>query len=119
MQSDEEGTAVAELLGSQPAIILLGHGATTVGGSLPEAVMNMIWLEQQAEMNWYAYCAAGPNHPCIPDELVDEQVNAPSLNSYPHLAMHFQREANQITDPTVGGAYQVYTHYADLVSRDL
>jgi L-ribulose-5-phosphate 4-epimerase len=119
VQSDEEGSAVAELLGSSPAVLLFGHGATTVGKRLEEAVMNMVWLEEQAEMNWYAYCAAGPNHPRIPDELADEHINVPDLNTLPHLAMHFKASANQVNDPTIGGAWQTYTHYANLVSRDL
>ena len=119
VQSDEEGTTVANLLGQQSAILLFGHGATTVGRSVEESVMNMIWLEEQAQMNWFAYCAAGPNHPRIPDELADEHINVPDLNTYPHLAMHFQKAANQVKDPSVGGAWQMYRHYADLVSGDL
>ena len=81
--------------------------------------MNMIWLEQQAHMTWLAYCAAGPDHPRIPDELADEHINVPDLNSYPHLAMHFKGSATQVRDPNVGGAWQAYKHFADLVSRDL
>src|SRR5437762_3272386 len=60
--SDEEGIAVARLLGDNSAILLEGHGATTVGASLEQAVMNMINLEEQAKMNWYEYCAAGPGY---------------------------------------------------------
>jgi ribulose-5-phosphate 4-epimerase/fuculose-1-phosphate aldolase len=119
VQSDEEGSEVARLLGSGSAIVLFGHGATTVGSRVEESVMNMIWLEQQAHMNWLGYCAAGPDHPRIPDHLADEHINVPDLNSYPHLAMHFKSTANQVKDPSVGGAWQAYRHFADLVSRDL
>jgi ribulose-5-phosphate 4-epimerase/fuculose-1-phosphate aldolase len=119
VQSDEEGSEVARLLGDGPAILLFGHGATTVGRRVEESVMNMIWLEQQAHMNWLATCAAGPDHPRIPDELADEHINVPDLNTYPHLAMHFKGSANQVRDPNVGGAWQAYKHFAELVSRDL
>src|SRR5262249_159308 len=55
--SDEEGMAVARLLGDGTAILLEGHGATTVGNNLEQAVLNMINLEEQARMSWYAECA--------------------------------------------------------------
>jgi len=119
VQTEEEGQEVARLLDDHSAVLLFGHGATTVGGRVEESVMNMVWLEQQAQMNWYAYCAAGPNHPRIPDELADEQINVPNLNELPHLAMHFKSEVNQVRNPDVGGVWQAYRHYAELVSRDL
>src|SRR5207245_1650305 len=59
VQSDEEGMEVAELLGQAPTILLRGHGATTTGRTLQQSVMNMVHLEEQARMNWLAYCAAG------------------------------------------------------------
>ena len=34
--------------------------------------MNMLLFEEQARMNWYAYCVAGPNHRLIPPECVAE-----------------------------------------------
>jgi ribulose-5-phosphate 4-epimerase/fuculose-1-phosphate aldolase len=45
--SDEEGMAVARLLGDHSAVLLEGHGATTVGANLEQAVMNMINLESR------------------------------------------------------------------------
>ena len=112
VQSEEEGQEVAALLGDSPAIILRGHGATTTGASLADAVTNMLWLEEQARMNWYAYCAAGPDHPRIADDLIDEMDNRPGLADLPHFreALSGQRQ------PRVGGLWK---HYADLVSHDL
>ena len=81
----EEGMEVAGLLGESKAIILQGHGATTVGGSLRESVTAMAQLEEQAKMNWYAYCAAGPDHPGIPDEHLEEMAGRPPLNELPHF----------------------------------
>jgi ribulose-5-phosphate 4-epimerase/fuculose-1-phosphate aldolase len=84
--TDEEGSEVARLLGESRAILLEGHGATTVGTTLEEAVMAMLNLEEQAKMNWYAYCAAGPNHRRIPDENVAELSNLQTVRQQPHFA---------------------------------
>src|SRR3984893_18918489 len=43
----------ARLIQSFQAVSLQGHGATTTGASLEEAVMNMLQLEEQARMNYY------------------------------------------------------------------
>src|SRR5207248_1122927 len=43
--SEEEGMEVAKTLGSNRAILLYGHGATTCGASLEEAVTSMLLLE--------------------------------------------------------------------------
>src|ERR671933_428673 len=51
--TDEEGEEVARLLPGFKAVVLKGHGATTVGSSLEEAVMNMLQLEEQARMNYF------------------------------------------------------------------
>jgi ribulose-5-phosphate 4-epimerase/fuculose-1-phosphate aldolase len=61
--TEREGQEVAKLLGNSKAVVPLGHGATTAGASLQESVMSMILLEHQAEMNYYAYCAAGRDYP--------------------------------------------------------
>jgi L-fuculose-phosphate aldolase len=112
VQSDEEGMEVAELLGSSRAIILQGHGATTTGDSLQQSVMNMVHLEEQARMNWYAYCAAGPDHPCIPDQLIDEMTNRTPLADLPH----FKDLMAERGRPNPQGYWQYLT---EEVSRDL
>jgi ribulose-5-phosphate 4-epimerase/fuculose-1-phosphate aldolase len=104
IQSDEEGTEVASLLGDAKAVLLRGHGATTVGGSLEESVMSMLQLEEQARMNWYACCAAGPGYTAIPDEDI-----ATPLRELPHF-----RDVMRQGQPRVGG---VWALYSDLVSR--
>jgi len=83
--SDEEGKEVAKLLGDGQAVLLLGHGATTVGRTPEESVMRMIHLEHQAQMNYYALSALGPNFPSIPDELIQEMIDAPPQNTHPHF----------------------------------
>jgi ribulose-5-phosphate 4-epimerase/fuculose-1-phosphate aldolase len=111
--SDDEGMEVARLLGDNSAVLLEGHGATTVGANLEQAVMNMINLEEQARMTWYAWCAAGPNHRYIPDINVAEVSNVARAGELPHLRdVMAQRDAGRRS----GG---VYAYYNDLAERRL
>jgi len=109
IQSDEEGMEVANLIGGSKAVLLRGHGATTTGASLEEAVMNMLQLEEQAKMNWYACCAAGLNHSVIPDENIEEMTARTPLRELPHF-----REVMRQGQPRIGG---VWAYYSELVSR--
>ena len=111
IQSDEEGMEVANLLGESKAVILRGHGATTTGANLEEAVMNMLQLEEQARMNWYACCAAGINHSVIPEENIDEMSNRTALRDLPHF-----RDVMRQGQPRIGG---VWAYYSELVSRSI
>jgi ribulose-5-phosphate 4-epimerase/fuculose-1-phosphate aldolase len=111
IQSDEEGMEVANLLGESKAVILQGHGATTTGSNLEDAVMNMLQLEEQARMNWYACCAAGIGHAVIPDANIDEMTNRTPLRELPHF-----REVMRQGQPRIGG---VWSHYSELVSRSI
>lgn len=109
IQSDEEGMEVANLIGGSKAVLLRGHGATTTGASLEEAVMNMLQLEEQAKMNWYACCAAGINHSVIPDENIEEITARAPLRELPHF-----RDVMRQGQPRTGG---VWAYYSELVSR--
>lgn len=110
----EEGMEVARLLGDSKAILLEGHGATTVGASLEEAVMNMINLEEQAKMNWYARCAAGPYYRRIPEQNLDELSNLRLAPTLPHfkdlLAENAALEAGQ--PRRRAGVYAYYSEMA-------
>jgi len=53
--TDEQGDRVAKRMGNKNAILLRGHGAVTAGKGVEEATINMINLEEQARMNYYAY----------------------------------------------------------------
>ncbi len=85
IQSDAEGMEVANRLGDHKAILLRGHGAVTTGKSLSEAVMGMAQLEEQAQLNYLAYCAEGKNHSYLPNDLLDEMVNRTPLFEQPHF----------------------------------
>ena len=71
--------------------------------------MNMIHLEEQAKMNWYAACAAGPNYRHIPDANVAEVSNVQRANEQPHLK---DVMAQRVPGPRVGGVYAYYSERA-------
>ena len=104
VQTDEEGMEVAALLGNSKVMLFFGHGAAATGANLIESVTNMINLEEQAKMNWYAYCAAGPDHPSIPHPLIDEMVNRPKLWELPQFAPHMDPSK----PPMVTGVWDYY-----------
>jgi L-fuculose-phosphate aldolase len=85
IQSDAEGMELANLLGDSRAILLRGHGAVTTGKNLSEAVMDMARLEEQARMNYLAYCAQGKDYTYLGDDLLDEMVNRTPLYEQPHF----------------------------------
>lgn len=113
VQTDEEGMEVATLLGDSKAILLEGHGAATTGRSLEESVMNMLQLEEQAKMNYLAYCADGKEHRSIPMESVREMSGRTPTNELPHFkdVMSDRRPA--------GGGGGVWMYYSEIVSKDL
>jgi ribulose-5-phosphate 4-epimerase/fuculose-1-phosphate aldolase len=85
IQSDAEGMELANMLGDSRAALLLGHGAVTTGKSLSESVMSMANLEEQARMNYLAYCAEGKGYTCLTADLLDEMVNRTPLYEQPHF----------------------------------
>jgi ribulose-5-phosphate 4-epimerase/fuculose-1-phosphate aldolase len=102
---------VARLLGDNKAIILRGHGAATTGIDLSESLLTMLQLEEQAKMNWYACCAAGPNHARIPEPLIEEITNRTPVTELPHLKERLQGRRHR--------GEGVWNYYAQLVSKDL
>jgi ribulose-5-phosphate 4-epimerase/fuculose-1-phosphate aldolase len=85
IQSDAEGMEVANLLGQSEAILLRGHGAVTTGTKISQAVMGMAHLEEQAHMNYLAYCAQGKDYTFLQDEVLDEMLNRIPLSAHPHF----------------------------------
>ncbi len=111
--SDEEGSEVARLMTGFKAVLLQGHGATTTGETVDEAVTNMLQLEEQARMNYYALAAMGPDFPGLPEDIVAEQLVRPDLAAQPHFREPMARTKGQ---PRVNGVWQ---YYAKQVSADL
>jgi ribulose-5-phosphate 4-epimerase/fuculose-1-phosphate aldolase len=111
--TEREGQEVAKLLANGKAVLLLGHGATTAGASLEESVMTMVLLEHQAEMNYYAYCAAGPEYPRIPHDLIDEMEQLRGLDE-PHIEARVKQLGSRRRE---GNA--VYNYLKELVAADM
>ena len=85
IQSNAEGMEVANLLGESQAMLLRGHGAVTTGKTLSEAVMSMAHLEEQAQMNYLAYCAEGKDYTYLQNDVLDEMLNRTPLSEQPHF----------------------------------
>ncbi len=85
IQTEAEGMEVANLLGESQAMLLRGHGAVTTGKNVSEAVMGMAQLEEQAQLNYLAYCAEGQDYTHLSDDLIDEMSNRPPLFEQPHF----------------------------------
>ena len=107
--TEKDGIEVAQTLGDGRAILLQGHGAATVGSNLEDSFMTMFQLEEQARMNWYAYCAAGPDHGYTPPEKVAEHsANSRLISEQPHLKPEQPRAGRR----EAGGVWAYYTHLA-------
>jgi 3,4-dihydroxyphthalate decarboxylase len=111
VSTEEDGAGVSKLLGDARTILLRGHGAVTAGQTMEQCFMTMYNLEEQARMNYYGYCAAGPDHPGIPEELLSEQN--PSRAEMPHF-----KDSDTVlgSGPRVGG---VWAHYTLLVQEKM
>jgi ribulose-5-phosphate 4-epimerase/fuculose-1-phosphate aldolase len=85
VNTDAEGTELAEVLGNATVCMLEGHGAVSVGTSVQSSVITMMQLEEQARMNYLAYCAMGREYRSIPESsLVEDSAKGP-LNELPHF----------------------------------
>lgn len=69
---DEEGAAVAELLGDDIAVMLRGHGAVVTGKSIADAVVSSIKLEFNARMLYYQSHFGEPWY--LPEGYVEREV---------------------------------------------
>ena len=105
--TEEDGVEVAATLGDLPAVLLRGHGAATVGPSLEDAVVTMLYLEEQAKMNWYAYCAAGADHAHVPHEdVVEFAAHSAGMSQLEHLKGPIaQGGRRQTQQQSIFGAY--------------
>ena len=104
---EKDGAEVASLMGDSDAIMLQGHGAATVGNSLEESVVTMLQLEEQAKMNWYAYCAAGPDYAVITAEQGKEFIaNMRTMSEAEHLKPEVA--------PTARKPSGIWNHYAEM-----
>jgi ribulose-5-phosphate 4-epimerase/fuculose-1-phosphate aldolase len=105
--SVESGEEMTRSLGKASAVQLLGHGVTTVGKTMEDAVMNAWQLEHQAMMNYYACSIGGPDHAAIPDDQIEE-----FLQWKPLAEPHFQEAVAKVGKVNTGGSM-----WSDLMDR--
>ena len=110
--SVEHGRDMVKSLGKANAVHLLGHGATTVGNSMENAVMTMWQLEHQAQMNYYAHTLGGAGHAQIPDELIEE-----FLQWKPLAEPHFQEAVARVGKVNTGGS--MWSDLMDQAAKEL
>ena len=104
---EKDGAEVAQLMGDSDAIMLQGHGAATVGGDMEDAVINMLHLEEQARMNYLAFCAVGSNHATLTKEQTQDFVaNMRSMPDADHLKPQVA--------PTPRKPSGIWLHYTEL-----
>src|SRR5205823_75298 len=107
---EEDGVEVAKLLGDREAILLQGHGAATVGADMEDSVTNMLYLEEQARMNYLAFCAMGKDHPVLSREQRTEFAqNMRLLGAQEHLKPEVA--------PTSRKPSGIWLHYARLAAQ--
>jgi len=63
-------------LGDEFCCLLRGHGAVTLAGSPEKAVLNMLYLEEQARLNVLARMTLGRNYTGIPHEQVERFLDS-------------------------------------------
>ena len=84
--NEKDGLEVSQIMGEHSAILLQGHGAATAGADMEDAMVNMLHLEEQARMNYLAYCAVGPNHQSLTkDQQMDFVANMRTMAEAEHL----------------------------------
>jgi ribulose-5-phosphate 4-epimerase/fuculose-1-phosphate aldolase len=101
--TEEQGMDVVRTMGNARALILLGHGATTVGRSLQEAITTMLQLEEQARMNWVVRAAGGSTR-AVADDLVQEMEDQVNITQLPHFQGLFAGDRR----PQVTGLWDYY-----------
>jgi ribulose-5-phosphate 4-epimerase/fuculose-1-phosphate aldolase len=105
--SESAGLEMTKCLGTASAVQLFGHGVTTVGKTMEEAVVGMAQLEHQAQMNYHACAIAGRDHPRIPDNLIEE-----FLAWKPLAEPHFQEAVQRRGAAKMGGSI-----WSDLMAK--
>jgi ribulose-5-phosphate 4-epimerase/fuculose-1-phosphate aldolase len=75
ISTEKLGNEVSQTLADKPAILVRGNGQVTVGGTLPEAVMMAIYLEEAAEV-LYGALQIGKPIPLTIEESMQRQREA-------------------------------------------
>jgi L-fuculose-phosphate aldolase len=98
IRSPAMGKGVATALGPHRAVLLKNHGVAVVGASIEEAVINVIMLENAAQVQMIAEAAGdtGPEFPREDIEKLKQEISQPEqfLINFSYLARRLQRGAN-------------------------
>ncbi len=62
VRSAKSGAALAACLGDASTVLMRGHGSTTVGRTLPEAVFNAVYTEVNARVQYQAMQLGSPTY---------------------------------------------------------
>lgn len=90
----QDGLEVAATLGDRMALLMQGHGITTVGEGVEQATVNAIYLERTAHMQWVASCVGTP-------------VKMPDRNTAIMAATN------------TGRAHHAFAYFAELLPQEL
>ncbi len=95
IRSPTLGKEVAAALGPHRAVLLKNHGVVVVGASIEEAVINVIMLENAAQVQMITEAAGdpGPEFPHDDIETLRQQISQPEqfLINFNYLARREQR----------------------------
>jgi L-fuculose-phosphate aldolase len=91
------GKSVATALGPHRAVLLRNHGVAVVGASIEEAVINVIMLENAAQVQMTVEAAGdpGPEFPPADIEKLKQEISQPEqfVINFNYLARRVQRKA--------------------------
>jgi hypothetical protein len=68
-------------------------------------------------MNYLALCAAGPDHPRIPEQLLEEAAGAPQFWELPHFRSSLPDEGEDHQARRAGSQVGPYRYWASLVEE--
>ncbi len=95
IRSPATGKGVAAALGPHRAVLLKNHGVAVVGASVEEAVINVIMLENAAQVQMIAEAAGdpGPEFPRADIEKLKQEISQPEqfLINFSYLVRRLQR----------------------------
>lgn len=72
----------------------------------------MVQLEHQAQGNYYACSIAGPDHPRVPDRLIDEFLDWKPLSE-----PHFQEAVKRLGPAHMGGS--IWSDLTDRAAKEM
>jgi L-fuculose-phosphate aldolase len=97
IRSPAMGKGVAAALGPHRAVLLRNHGVAVVGASIEEAVINVIMLENAAQVQMIAEAAGdlAPEFPRDDIETLRQQISQPEqfVINFNYLARRVKRKA--------------------------